>query len=67
MEAILIPRKEAARALSVGRGKLDQLIAQGCIKVRRIGRRVLISREELQRFARDERIREASNGTGVQA
>lgn len=53
MDAILVSRKEAAHALGLGRGKLDQLIAAGAIEVRRIGRRVLISREELQRFASD--------------
>jgi excisionase family DNA binding protein len=53
MDAILVSRKEAAQALGLGRGKLDQLIAAGAIQVRRIGRRVLISREELQRFASD--------------
>jgi excisionase family DNA binding protein len=53
MDAILVSRKEAAQALGLGRGKLDQLITAGAIQVRRIGRRVLISREELQRFATD--------------
>jgi excisionase family DNA binding protein len=54
MEAILVSRKEAARALSVGRGKLDQLLSDGKIRARRIGRRVLIPRAELERFARGE-------------
>ena len=50
MDAILVSRKEAAQALGLGRGKLDQVIAAGEIRVRRIRRRVLIPREELQRF-----------------
>ncbi len=59
MEALLVSRKEAARVLSVSRGKLDQLISKGTIQARRIGRRVLVPREELERFARGERIADA--------
>jgi excisionase family DNA binding protein len=51
MEQILLCRKEAARALGLGCGKLDQLISHGAIRVCRIGRRVLIPCEELKRFA----------------
>jgi excisionase family DNA binding protein len=60
MEAILLSRKDAARILSVGRGKLDELISDGTIRVRRIGRRVLVPRDELQRFALGERGAETS-------
>ncbi len=60
MEAILLSRKEAARVLSVGRGKLDQLVSDGTIRTRRIGRRVLVPREELERFARGEQSPQAS-------
>lgn len=49
--AILLSRDDAAIALGLGRRTLDYLIARGELRVRRIGKRVLIPREELKRFA----------------
>ena len=49
--AILLSRDDAAIALGLGRRTLDYLIARGELRVRRIGKRVLISRVELERFA----------------
>ncbi|MBI4393351.1 MAG: helix-turn-helix domain-containing protein [Euryarchaeota archaeon] len=52
MEKILLTRKEAAQALSIGLRTLHRYIVLKEITVRRIGGRVLIPRHELERFAR---------------
>jgi excisionase family DNA binding protein len=41
---------EAAKALRVSRSTMKQLIGNGAIRVIRIGRRVLVARESLQRL-----------------
>ena len=51
-ERILLDRKSAAAAISLSVRGLDYLIATGKIRVRRLGKRVLVPREELERFAR---------------
>lgn len=53
-EKLLYSRDEAAMALNISPRKLDLLIAFREIPVRRIGRRVLLHRETLDRFARGE-------------
>jgi len=50
-EKILFDRKSAAVALSISVRSLDYLISGGQLKTRRIGRKVLIHRSELKRFA----------------
>ena len=52
MEPILFSRKQAASLLSISLRGLDYLIARGKLHVRRVGKRVLISRQEIERFAR---------------
>jgi excisionase family DNA binding protein len=61
MEPILISRKAAAQTLSISLRYLDQLIVTGRLHALRIGRRRLVSREELARFARASTI---ANGGG---
>ena len=51
-EKLLVGREEAALMLSISKRSLDYLIASGDIAVRRIGTRVLIQAQELERFAR---------------
>ena len=51
MEPLLLGRKEAASALGICLRMLDYMIAHGEVVVRRVGRRVLIPRTELERFA----------------
>jgi excisionase family DNA binding protein len=51
MEAVLLSRGDAAIALGLGRRTLDDLIARGELRIRRVGRRVLIPRKEIERFA----------------
>jgi len=51
MEPLLLGRKEAAAALGICLRMLDYMIAQGEVAVRRVGRRVLIPRTELEKFA----------------
>lgn len=45
-------RKETAKLLSIGVRSLDRLIAGKEIAVRRIGRRVVVTREALAQFTR---------------
>jgi len=52
MEPVLLSRKQAASLLSISLRGLDYLISEKKIRTRRIGRRVLISRQEIERFAR---------------
>lgn len=49
---ILLNKEQARHALNVSMRTLDNLILGKILPVIRIGRRVLISRETLQRFAR---------------
>lgn len=48
---LLVSRHEAASQLSISKRALDYLIANGLLSARRIGSRVLIPTQELQRFA----------------
>jgi excisionase family DNA binding protein len=52
---LLYDRKTAATLLSISVRSLDYLIAEGSIRVRRLGGRVLITRKELERFADHDR------------
>ena len=53
MEQILVSRLEAAKALSISVRSLDYIIAQGKLPgVRKLGKRVLILKAALERFAR---------------
>jgi len=49
---ILYPRPESASLLSISLRSLDDLIARKELPVCRIGGRILIHRDELERFAR---------------
>ena len=51
-DRILVGRREAARMLSISQRSLDYLVANRQLNVRRIGARVLISMNELKRYAR---------------
>jgi excisionase family DNA binding protein len=51
-QRLLLSKMEACYALNISPRKLDYLIAEKAIRVVRIGRRVLISRQALERFAR---------------
>lgn len=50
-DRILYSREEAAEQLSICVSTLEQLIAQGELQVRRLGKRILIPRKELERLA----------------
>lgn len=50
-DRILYSRREAAQQLSISLSTLEQLIAQGELQVRRLGKRILIPRKELERLA----------------
>jgi excisionase family DNA binding protein len=51
VERMLYGRQEGARILGISQRKYDQLVAEHKIHVRRVGRRVLVTRRELERFA----------------
>lgn len=50
-DKLLFDRKAAAFALSISVRSLDYLIAGQQLKTRRIGKKVLVHRSELRRFA----------------
>lgn len=50
MDPILIGRKKAAELLGVCTRSLDNMVKNGLISPRRLGRRVLFRPEELKRF-----------------
>ena len=51
MEPILVSRKDAAALLGLSLRTVDNLLAQGQLAARKIGRRTLILRSALERFA----------------
>lgn len=51
IDKLLYSRREAAAQLSVSLSTLEQLIARGELKTRRIGKRVLVPRGELVKLA----------------
>lgn len=51
MYKVTLTINEASSALGIGRSKLYELIADGKLTPRKLGRRTLISLEELQAFA----------------
>lgn len=50
-QPLLISRREAASLLGLSLRTLDYLVAQREIRVRRVGRRVLVPRHALEMFA----------------
>jgi excisionase family DNA binding protein len=50
-EQILLSKRQAAQVLSISVRTLDKLIMSKRLPVHRIGRRVLISRSAIERFA----------------
>lgn len=51
-DQILLSRRDAAIALGVSLRTLDYLISRGELRARPIGRRKMVARIELERFAR---------------
>ena len=50
-EQILLSKRQAAQTLSISIRTLDKLILSKELPIQKIGRRVLISRSSLERFA----------------
>jgi hypothetical protein len=50
-EQFLLSRKDGAQFLGISLRSIDYAIARGLIRPRRIGRRVMLPRTELLRFA----------------
>ncbi|MFX0539555.1 helix-turn-helix domain-containing protein [Ornithinimicrobium sp. Y1847] len=53
MTRLLHPIPDAAAVLGIGRSTLYELIAAGEIATVKIGRRTLISQDELERYVRE--------------
>ena len=51
MDPILLPVPDACRVIGVSRSVLYELIAEGAITTRKLGRKTLIPREDLIAFA----------------
>jgi excisionase family DNA binding protein len=51
-QKILFSKRDAAEMLSVSARTLDYLIAMRELEVRRVGRKVLVPRSEIERFAK---------------
>jgi excisionase family DNA binding protein len=51
MESVCIGREQAAEALDLSLRGIDYLISRGKLRAIRVGRRVLIPRTEIERFA----------------
>ncbi|WP_348269499.1 helix-turn-helix domain-containing protein [Edaphobacter paludis] len=56
LKPLLVARKQAASLLGISLRALDYLTAEGRLKTRRIGGRVLIAYSELERFANRDSI-----------
>jgi len=58
LEPILVGRREATRILGgISLRSLDHAVASGLLKPRRLGRRVMFTVTELQRFASRDHVR----------
>lgn len=60
-EPLLLSRKETAAVLGISLRTLDTLVIQGEIATRRVRRRVLFERRELERFARRDHRTQPNN------
>ena len=52
MKRLLYSRREAAEQLSLSLSTVDMLIGRGLLRVRRMGKRVLVPDEEIVRYSR---------------
>ncbi len=59
-QRFLVDRHDAAQYLSISQRSLDYLVANGELKTRKIGSRVLIPISELQQYAKVDHKRIAS-------
>ena len=55
-DKLAVNRFEAARLLSISLRTLDSLLAQGELRGRRVGRRIVFPMEELHRFLRKDHV-----------
>lgn len=60
-EILLYSKKNAARILGISERTLHTLIAERQLRVRRVGRRVLIARQVLEQFAYQTHRTKSSN------
>ena len=62
MEKLLESRQDTASALGISLRMVDYLITQGKLPARKVGRRTLIPRAAIERFARSPGASNAANG-----
>jgi excisionase family DNA binding protein len=65
MGDLVLTREETAGALRLSLRTVDNLIARGELRVRRVGRRVLIPCTEVERFADNSTPSENSGGSNL--
>jgi excisionase family DNA binding protein len=63
MDILLHNKRESARLIGLSERMIHTLIATKQIRVRRVGRRVLIPHTELLKFSRPERSTSKKSGT----
>lgn len=51
MDPLLLPIRDAAKVLGIGRSRLYELIAADRLSIRKIGHKTLVPREDLLTFA----------------
>jgi excisionase family DNA binding protein len=61
-QKILFSKRDAAEMLSVSPRTLDYLIAMRELEVRRVGRKVLVPRTEIERFAKRDHATKQDRG-----
>jgi excisionase family DNA binding protein len=61
-EKLLFSRSEAAEMLSLSLSTLCVVINRGMIRVRRIGRRVMIEKREIEKFSRADHYEHLAGG-----
>lgn len=49
--SLMLTIPEASEALRISKSKLYQLVGEGKLRIRKIGHRSLIARDDLERFA----------------
>jgi excisionase family DNA binding protein len=56
MDKLAVGRREAAALLSVSLRTIDAMLARGELRGRRVGRRVLVTMDDLRRFLKRDHL-----------
>lgn len=63
-DKLLFGKREAAALLSIGMRTLDRLLAADRIRHKRVGKKILISRAEIEKFAKGGDVETGPKGAG---